>query len=470
MFILIYINKKLIYLLIYCTFKILLYISGSNFYSSFLPILYLISISKLFAFILYKFQTVIMKKIQSIENNNNNNIYHEIINEEQLINPPQNLNMNGREMYIYNLRRKLIFIFFIICSSILEVIFYASFNKIYENDLIGNKRAYYYLVNNKLCFLLELTFIYLIFHKKYNNIHNILSLFLILISQIIIYILNYEENDKNIMLLLYSFFMNIIYSSQNYIEKEFNKGNNNNQKVSPMVIMGSEGIFELILVIIFNIGVKWYFGKNPISYYLIDMSISIKCIFMMLCILLSEYIRIETLNKYNPFYICFYEEIIYIFFSMYNYPSTEINYLFFHIFIILSIFIFIEVIELNFCDLNHYTERYLRQREFGDINDILEGIENISSLSTGSHSKSENENNNRNNDLINEDIFNFNINNNNEINIISGNLGNNEDINEDNKDISEDNKNKINIGKLSDEDEESYDDGQKNVFSSNSNI
>ena len=456
MFISFYINQKLIYILIYCIFKVLFYISASNFFYSFLPILYLISISKLCSFLLYKFQTKIMKKIQTIENNNNIN-HQVIINEEQLIIPIQNLNINRRDMSIYHLRRKLIFIFFILCSSILEVIFYSSFNKMYENDLIGNKRAFYYLKNNKLCFLLELSFIYLLFHKKYNNIHNIISLFLIFFSQIIIYILNYEENDKNYELLLYGFFLNIIYASQNYIEKVFI--NNNNKTISPMVIMGSEGIFELLLVIMFNIGVKWYFGTNLISNYLFNASITFKCIFMMLCIFLSEYVRLETLNKYNPFYICFYEEFIYIFFFIYNYPYKEFNNSLLHIIIILSIFIFTEIIELNFCGLNHYTQRYLREREFGNFNDILEGIANISSLSTGSHTGSGDENNNGINDLLNEDILNFDINNNNnEIDIICGIIGNK-------KDLSEDNNNNINIGQFLDKDEESYDEGQKNVFS-----
>ena len=449
MFISFYINQKLIYILIYCIFKVLFYISASNFFTSFLPILYLISISKLCSFLLYKFQTKIMKKIQSIENNNNIN-HQEIMNEDQLIIPIQNININRRNMPIYHLRRKLIFIFFILCSSILEVIFYSSFNKMYENDLIGNKRAFYYLTNNKLCFLLELTFIYLIFHKKYNNIHNIISLFLFFSSQIIIYILNYEENNINYELLLYGFFMNILYASQNYIEKEFN--NIKNQTISSMVIMGSEGIIELILVIICNIGVKWYFGTNLISNYLISASITFKCIFMMLSFFLSEYVRLETLNKYNPFYICFYEELIYIFFSIYNYPYKELNYFFLHLIIIISIFIFSEIIELNFCRLNNYTQRYLREREFGNVNDILQGIANISSLSTGSHTGSGDENNNGINDLLNEDILNSDINNyNNEIDIICG-------VVENNKNLSEDKKNNINLGKFLDKDEESIDD------------
>ena len=393
-----------------------------------------------------------MKKIQSIENNNINQ--QEIINEDQLLIPIQIINRNRN-----NLRRTLIFIFFILCSSILEVIFYSSFNKMYEKDLTGNKRAFYYLTNNKLCFLLELTFIYFIVHKKYNKIHNVLSLFLILFSQIIIYILNYEENDKHYGLLLYGFFMNIIYSSQNYIEKEFN--NNNNQTISPMVIIGSEGIFELLLVIMFNIGVKWYFGTNLISKNLFSASITFKCILMMLCIFLSEYVRLETLNKYNPFYICFYEELIYIFFSIYNYPYKELNYCFLHIIIIISIFIFCEIIELNFWGLNHYTQRYLREGEFGNMNEILEGIANISSLSTGSHTGSSGEDNNNGNDLFNEGILNSDINNNNEIDIICGVLVNNKDLSE----VKKHNINNINIGELLDKEEENYDVGQKSVFS-----
>ena len=339
----------------------------------------------------------------------------------------------------------------------------------FENDSVGNKRAFYYLTDNKLFFLLVLAFLYLVFYKTNNNVHNILSLFLIFFSQIIIYIINYENMENNYTLLLYGFFMNIIYSSQNFIEKELN-GDEQNEKICPMFIMGKEGIFELILVIIFNIGVKWYYGKNPINSSLIDASITVKCIFMMLCILLSEYIRIDTLNNYDPFYVCFYEEIIYIFFSIYYYPSKELSYLLFHIIIIFSFFVFIETIELNFCGLNQNTKRYLREREFGNINEILEGIANISSLSTGSHSDSSGDLFNRNNDLIiNEDNINFEINTSNDLNLIIGKIEkeNSGEFNEEDKNkiqIEDDEKN-INIGKILDEDVESFDGDQKTVFS-----
>ena len=468
MIISLYVNKTLIYLLIYCAFKVLFYISASSFFSSFLPILYLISISKLFSFLLYKFQNKITKKIQSIESNDNINRQENII-EQRLVEQPENININNRELYLYQLRKKIISLILILCASILEVIFYASFNKMFENDSVGSKRAFYYLTNNKLFFLLVLAFLYLVFYKTNNNTHNILSLFLIFFSQIIIYIIKYEEIENNYTLLIYGFFMNIIYSSQNFIEKELN-GEEQNIQISPMFIMGKEGIFELILVIIFNIGVKWYYGENPIDRSLIGASITVKCIFMMLCILLSEYIRIDTLNNYDPFYVCFYEEIIYIFFSIYYFPSKELSYLLFHIIIMFSFFVFIETIELNFCGLNHNTQRYLREREFGILNEILEGIANISSLSTGSHSDSSGDYFNRNNDLIiNEDNINFEINTSNDLNLIIGKIEkeNSGEFNEEDKNkiqIEDDEKN-INIGKILDEDVESFDGDQKTVFS-----
>ena len=147
-----YPNKVLIYISIYCVFKVLFYISASNFFSSFLHSLYLISFSKIFSFILYKFQMKITKKIQSIENDENINSIQENINEEQLINQPEQINLNRSAMYIYQLRKKLISLFLILCASILEAIFYASFNKMYEKDSIGSKRAFFYLNNNKFFF------------------------------------------------------------------------------------------------------------------------------------------------------------------------------------------------------------------------------------------------------------------------------------------------------------------------------
>ena len=465
MIISIYINKTIIYLFIYCIFKVLLYSSISNFFSSFLPPLYLISISKLFSFILYVFQYKINQKIQSIENNNNINQVRNR-NEQQLINIPANLNI--RDISIYQSRKKIINICLIICASMLEVLFYASFNKWYEKDLTGNKRVFYYLINNKLFFLFILVFIYLVFYKKYNNIHNKLSLFLIFFSQIILYIMNYKENVKHYKLLIYSFLMNIIYAFQNFIEKEISENNIGRNISSPMVIMGTEGIFELIVVIILHIFVNSYFGKNQITDSIINISITVKYIFMMCCILLSEYVRIGTLKQYNPFYICFFEEIIYIFFSIFNYPDMELYYVFFHIILVISFFIFIETIELNFCGLNHSTQRYLREIN-GDLNDILLRIANISSISTGSHSDSS-----KNNDsglVINEDVFNFDINNN-ETKIIFGKMENSDDLKEDDKskNIKEDkdkdnNINNINIGEILDEEKDSFDYEEKNVFS-----
>ena len=478
MLISIYMSKTLILILIYCVFKILFYSSASTFFKSFLPTLYFISITKLFSFILFLIKTKITKKIQSIENPNNNNL-DEIINEEHII-EDNNINiqhnLNRREMHIYNIRKKLILIFLIICSSILEIIFYASFNKMNKNDSLGKKRALYYLKNNKLCFLLELTLIYYFFYKKYINIHNILSLFLLFFSQFFTYILNYE-NNKHYSLLLYSFFMNILYASQNFIEKEINGEKEN--KISPMIIMGFEGIVELFVVFIFNIWVDWYFGESPIKGYLIDSKIVIKSIFMMLCILLSEYIRLDILNKHNPFYICLCEEIIYISCFIYYYPIKEFKFLFFHFVIIFFYLVFIETIELNFCGLNHNTQRYLIERRNYDF---INGITNISNLSTGSSSHN-NENNNRNNNnddlLINDDILNFNIINNNEKILLyeekiekSGNSSSEEDKyiinNEDSiNNINDINISNINIGRIIDEDNERDDEEKNNVINNN---
>ena len=479
MFISIYISKTLILILIYCVFKILFYSSASTFFKSSLPTLYFISITKLFSFILFLFKEKITKKIQSIENPNNNSI-NEMINEENLIednNININHNLNRREMYIYTFRKKLILIFLILCSSILEIIFYASFNKMNKSDSLGKKRALYYLKNNKLCFLLELSFIYYFFYKKYNNIHNIISLFLLFFSQFSSYILNYD-NDKHYSLLLYSFFMNILYASQNFIEKEINGENEN--KMPPMIIMGFEGMVELFVVFIFNIGVDWYFGESPITGYLIDSKIVIKSIFMMLCILLSEYIRLDILNKCNPFYICFCEEIIYICYFIYYNPFKELKFLFFHFVIIFSYLVFIETIELNFCGLNHKTQRYLIERR--NLNDILNGIANISNLSTGSGSNNTNGSGGRNNNnddiLIIDDILNFDINNNNEkILLFDGKIDKNENSSEKDKNlinledninnINKININNINIGTIIDEENESNDKEKNNTINNN---
>ena len=476
MFISIYITKALLSILIYCVFKILFYISTSKFFSSFLPTLYFISITKIFSFILFLFKTKLTKKIRSIENSNNNN-RNEIINEEYLLeenNINENHNLNRREIYIYNFRKKLILIFLILCSSILEIIFYSSFNKMNKNDSLGKKRALYYLKNNKLCFLLELSFIYLFFYKKCNNIHNILSLFFLFLSQFFTYIFN-SKNDKQYSLLLYSFFINIIYASQNLIEKEINGENEN--KISPMIIMGFEGIVELFIVFILNIGVDWYFGESNISDHSIDSKIIFKSIFMMLCILLSEFIRLDIINKFNPFYICFCEEIIYISYFIYYNPFRELKVIFFHLVIIFSYLVFIETIELNFCGLNHKTQRYLIERR--NSYDIANDIQNLSNLSTGSSSNNNNGSNNRNNYddlLIIDDILNFDIINYNEkIFIFEGKIEKSSNSSEDEKNlinlddnINNININNVNIGKITDENDESNGHEKNKIINKNS--
>ena len=162
MLISLYSNKSLIYLFIYVVFKFIFYMALTNLFSSFLPSLYLISISKIFTFLLYKLKY----KIQSMEENDN--ILRRIGNQEQLINnqsrnnnPSNNANLDEAH---FNRRKKVISWIMIFCISVLELILYALFNKILEDDT--NQRGYYYLMNNKLFFLLLLSFLYLGFLNK----------------------------------------------------------------------------------------------------------------------------------------------------------------------------------------------------------------------------------------------------------------------------------------------------------------
>ena len=192
MLISIYLNKSLINIFIYVIFKFIFYLALTNLFSSFLPSLYLISISKIFTFLLYK----IKYKIQSIEENDN--ILRRFGNQEQLLNnDSRNNNMHNDanlDERTYNRRKKMLSWAMIFCISVLELIFYALFNKILDDDT--NKRGYFYLMNNKLFFLLVLSFLYFVFLNKYNNKHNILAIILLIISQITIYIINYIDFFK----------------------------------------------------------------------------------------------------------------------------------------------------------------------------------------------------------------------------------------------------------------------------------
>ena len=405
MLISLYSNKSLIYLFIYVVFKFIFYMALTNLFSSFLPSLYLISISKIFTFLLYKLKY----KIQSMEENDN--ILRRIGNQEQLINNQSrnnNLSNNANLDEIgFNRRKKVISWIMIFCISVLELIFYALFNKILEDDT--NQRGYYYLMNNKLFFLLLLSFLYLGFLNKYNNKHNILAIILLIIFQLTIYVINYIYFFQNYLFIIYSFFLNIIYSIQNFFEKKLIIINDNHEKHT-MYIASEEGIIELIIVIILTIGIYWCLGSVPTFPFLQDYTLTVKIIFLSFCIIFTEFVRLDTLKDYNPFYICFFEEIIYICFWIYNSFDRELTYIIFHLINIFAFFVFIEVIELNFCGLNQKTERFLREREFELLNLMIEGVGSGSSLSTGSNSRGNSDHNNDNQDQNHEIILNEQIN------------------------------------------------------------
>ena len=450
-----YSNESLIYLFIYGIFKFLFYIALTNYFSSFLPPLYLISISKIFTFIIYK----IKYKIQDIENNDN--ILRRMENQEHLLNNQrQNNNLvifgNGVERFSNSRRRKMLSWTLVFCISIFELIFYALFNKVHDTDL--NKRGFYYLMNNKLFFLITLSIFYICIFKKFRNKHNLLAVSILIISQISIYFINYIHIYNNSLFLIYSLFLNVIYSIQNFFEKTLILIKDNHEKHT-MYITSEEGILELIIVIILTIIIKWYFGVVPTMPFLHDYTLTAKLIFMAVCILLTEFIRLDTLYKYNPFYICFYEEIIYISFSIYNSPDRELTYIIFHLTNIFAFLVFIEVIELNFCGLNQRTERFLRERELDQLNQLIDGMGSGSSLSTGSNSGGNNDSNNENeeqnheiilNDDLNLDIFDSNNNH----NIININDDNHNEILDDYKNenkITNEIYNDVNIGKILDD-------------------
>ena len=346
----------------------------------------------------------------------------------------------------------------VFCISILELVFYALFNKIHDRD--SNRRGYYYLMNNKLFFLLNLTLFYICFYKKYNDKHNILAIVILVLSQISIYFINYGIIFSNSLFLIYSFFLNIIYSFQNYFEKKLIIINDSHEKHT-MYITSEEGILELAILIILTIAVKWYLGVVPTMPFLNDYTLTAKFVFMALCILLTEFIRLDTLYKYNPFYICFYEEIIYISFWVYNTPDKELTYIIFHLINIFAILVFIEVVELNFCGLNQRTERFLRERELEQLNQMIDGMGSGSSLSTGSNSGGNNDSNNdnqeQNHEIILNDNLNFDIFENNNHNIINLNDDIQDDLlNDNNKDnlIKNEIYNDINVGQIFDDDDE----------------
>ena len=160
---------------------------------------------------------------------------------------------------------------------------------------------------------------------------------------------------------------------------------------------------NIIIIFIFNIILLIAINKIAIVF-------NYKIIFLSSCIIFTEFVRLDTLKDYNPFYICFFEEIIYICFWIYNSFDRELTYIIFHLINIFAFFVFIEVIELNFCGLNQKTERFLREREFELLNLMIEGVGSGSSLSTGSNSRGNSDHNNDNQDQNHEIILNEQIN------------------------------------------------------------
>lgn len=376
-----------IYVLIYSIFRVLFYFSSVNFLSSFLPMLYLISISKVTSIILGITEFNLAKRMREddyeVDRSSLNN-QNQIHNNENSRSESDSSDMKISYFFEPGIRLK--YICLIICSSVVEMLFQISFNKIFDNDTNYRKRAHQYLIDNKF-FLLLITLI-LFFCKKEKNLysHHILSLSLIFLSQIIVYIISYKEIIENFGLVFYSFFMNILYAFQIFIEKEISSGN---RKLLPPIIIGMEGVFELVVSVILNCVIKITFNKEILPDSLPSMNMTFKGLFIILCFLLSEIVRIKILSRSNEFYICLSEQIVYIYFTFYYVTkSKELIYIPFQILIIFSFLIFVEIFELNFCGLNRKTERYLREDLFG--NNGLFGVfsRNLSSQSTESRTGS----------------------------------------------------------------------------------
>jgi predicted ferric reductase len=171
--------------------------------------------------------------------------------------------------------------------------------------------------------------------------------------------------------------------------------------VSPFMVCSIFGLFDFIVQIIFEL--IGYNYKNFLSYKEKEITLSLLRNVEMADIPSILLKSIPFIILYIIFYCCYYliidkftvihgviMEIITLFSDILikrvkgqeSYKIAIFSIL--YIFIIIGLFIYIEIIELKFCGLNKYTRREILDREKKERKNISEGNENSNRVSINS--------------------------------------------------------------------------------------
>ena len=236
---------------------------------------------------------------------------------------------------------------FIILSSI---IFYIIFYYINIKFSIDNKIEWGL---KKYCQMCLIVFIDIIFFKNEKYLHQTTSMIMNFIFTIILFIFQFQQFDYIIFLLFlccysYTFsFLIVKYINIHYF-------------MSVYIFGGIFGLIEIILLLIIK-GLSFNFNFNLIHLLLI---------FLMICNNYLFYYIIDKLSPVNSMIsICISLIVFFSFLRVNN--ILEIIRLIIFIISIISCLIYLEIIELNFCNLNYNLKKNIIKREKEEKNLIL---------------------------------------------------------------------------------------------------
>ena len=261
-----------------------------------------------------------------------------------------NNNKNEFCIKINKISYKMIILF--ICSIILLCIDNYSF--IYDTNISE--------MEDLITTILFLILIEFIFFDKIFYRHQILSIIIIILSHIYLFVKKYIESSLKIYYILYilqfycySFSLNLI----KYI---------NTQYFISIYLLGSiHGIFLLIQDLI----QKSYLNFSQLSLFNI-----LFIIFSFIIYLTNNFLYYKIIEKLGPIYLFMSELISYFIFreKKSNLISIIINLL-----LIISCSVYLEILELNFCNLNQNTKKNIENRAEEEIINQLSNSLSINS-------------------------------------------------------------------------------------------
>ena len=276
-----------------------------------------------------------------------------------------------------NVKKLLILIFMIVLELLYDagLLYYQMENKL-ESELIFDEAF-------KFIDALFLVLIFRLFHKIIFYKHQILSMIIILLVGLVRFIIQifykHKENNFKYDTIFFIIFFPFIDSIQIYVLQKYMKYN----YYSPYFICFLIGIIHLIINFIILISL---YGINCGDSFFTDIcnllskiniepnfeTISASIIYSIIYAL-EHYIKLITINNFTAFHliliVVFGEFINDIFVLIFKFDYIDLLIYFFTYSIeILGVLVFIEAIELNFCNLNINLKKNIILRAGGEIN------------------------------------------------------------------------------------------------------